>query len=115
MQCEEARNQFTDYLGDSLREPAQSELEQHLMACESCRDEAEALKGIWMKLDTIPSEKPDSDAMRARFDVMVEAYRHGMDHASRRLSWNSVNAWFGKWWPKQPALQFGLAMSLLLI
>ena len=115
MQCEEARNQFTDYLGDSLLEPAHSALEQHLMACESCRDEAEALKGIWMKLDTIPSDRPDSDSMRARFDVMVEAYRHGMDQGSRRLSWNSVNAWFGKWWPKQPALQFALTMSLLII
>ncbi len=114
MQCEEARNQFTDYLGDNLDEPAHSELEQHLLGCDSCRNEAEELKGIWMKLDTIPAEKPDSDAMRARFDVMVEAYRNGMDHAPRRISWNSVNDWFGKWWPQQPALQFGLTMSLLI-
>jgi hypothetical protein len=115
MQCEEARNQFTDYLGDELDEQRRSEFENHLIACEACRDEAEALKGIWMKLDMIPAEKLDSAAMRARFDVMVEAYRHGMDHAPRRLWWSHLNSWVTKWWPQQPALQFGMAMALLVV
>jgi anti-sigma factor RsiW len=115
MQCEEARNQFTDYLGDELDEQRRSEFENHLIACQACRDEAEALKGIWMKLDMIAAETPASAAMRARFDVMVEAYRHGMDHAPRRLWWSRLNGWFSKWWPQQPALQFGMTVALLAV
>src|ERR1041384_6445533 len=107
MQCQEAQNQFTDYLGDSLEEPLRDELQKHLVDCEPCRDEAEALKGIWIKLQAIPAEKPDSAAMRSRFDVMIEAYRHGMDQAPRATWWQAVNRWFAKWWPQQPALQFG--------
>src|SRR5262245_57653267 len=115
MQCEEARDQFTDYLSDSLTEPARADFQAHLIACESCRGETDALKNIWMRLDSITAEKPDSAAMRARFDVMVEAYRHGMDHATRVTWWDSLNTWVGKWWPQQPALQFGLVMAVVLI
>jgi uncharacterized protein (UPF0147 family) len=115
MQCEETREHFTDYLGDSLPENIRSAVQQHLITCESCRDEAEALKSIWSKLSAIPSERPDSDAMRARFEVMLEAYRQGMDHAPRSQWWTSANAWLGKWWPQQPVLQFGLTVALLAV
>lgn len=113
MQCEEVRDQFTDYLNDSLVDPARSEMQQHLISCASCRNEAEALNGIWKRLDSIPAESPDSGAMRERFHVMLEAYRQGLDHAPRPGLWDRVNAWMGTWWPQQPAVQFGLAVVLL--
>lgn len=115
MQCEEVRDQFTDYLANNLDEPGRSDVQQHLIACDSCREAAEALKDIWMKLDAIPAEKADSMAMRARFEVMLDAYRQGMDHAPAAGFWSGVNAWIGRWWPHQPALQFGLTMALVLI
>ena len=115
MQCEEVRDQFTDYLGDNLAEPARSEVQKHLIDCILCRDEAQALKGIWMKLESIPADRPDSAAMRARFDVMLDAYRQGMDHAPAGSFLNSVNVWIGKWWPKQPVFQFGLTAAAVLI
>jgi uncharacterized protein (UPF0147 family) len=115
MQCEEVRNQFTDYLSESLAEPVRSEIQQHLIACESCRSEAQDLKGIWFKLDAIPTEKPDTAGMRARFDVMLEAYRQGMDHAPASTWWGSVNAWIAGFWPKQPALQVAMTAALVLV
>ena len=107
MQCEDVRDQFTDYLGETLAAAVRSEVQKHLIACESCREESETLKGIWMKLGAIPAEKADSAAMRARFDVMLEAYQHGMEHAPASGWWTAANAWIAKWWPQQPALQFG--------
>jgi uncharacterized protein (UPF0147 family) len=115
MQCEEVRNQFTDYLSESLAEPVRSEIQQHVIACDACRSEAQDLKDIWMKLDAIPAEKPDTAGMRARFDVMLEAYRQGMDHAPGSTWWGSVNAWIGGFWPKQPALQLAMTAALVLI
>ena len=115
MQCEEARHHFTDYLSNTLADPVRSELHQHLIGCQACADEAESLKGIWTTLGSISGEQPDSAAMRARFDVMLDAYRQGMDHAPASSWWNSVNAWIGVWWPRQPVLQLGLTMALLVI
>src|SRR5580700_161464 len=98
MQCEEARNQFTDYLADGLSESVRSEVQQHLIDCEACRNEAEALNGIWMKLGSIPSPVADSETMRARFEVMLEAYQHGMDHAPKSVWWSSINDRIGRIW-----------------
>ncbi len=113
MQCEEVRNQFTDYLSESLAGPLRSEVQQHLIGCSSCREEAEALKGIWMKLGSIPAEPADTSAMRARFEVMLEAYQHGMDHAPAANWWANLNNFIGKWWPAEPVFQFGLTLALL--
>lgn len=44
MQCEKAREHFTDYLSDSLADDIRSDMQQHLIGCESCREEAEALR-----------------------------------------------------------------------
>lgn len=114
MQCKEVRDQFTDYLTESLPEPVRSEVQQHLIACESCRAEAEGLKTIWTKLEDIPSTQPGPE-LRARFDVMLEAYKHGLEHAPARSWWQSVNSWLSGWWPQQPILQFGLALGLLVV
>ena len=115
MQCEEVRDQLTDYLTERLAESDRTAIQEHLISCDNCRDEAVGLKDIWHKLEAIPAEKPDSPAMRARFEVMLEAYRHGMDHAPATPWWTSLNQFIGTWWPKQPALQFGLTAALLLI
>jgi len=46
---------------------------------------------------------------------MLDAYRQGMDHAPQSSWWNSANAWFARWWPQQPVLQFGLTAALLAL
>src|SRR5262245_26805215 len=115
MQCNEVGNHFTDYVNDALAEPFRSEMQQHLIGCESCSEEVEALKGVWTTWGSILSERPDSSAMRSRFDVMLDAYQQGMDHAPSLTWWSRFNVWFGKMWPQQPVLQFGLTMALLVI
>lgn len=115
MQCEEVRDQFTDYLGESLAEPLRSEIQKHLIACELCREEAETMKSFWMKLGSLPVEAADSTTLRARFDIMLEAYQHGLSHAPAQSWWDNLNTWLAIWWPRQPALQFGLTLALLAI
>src|SRR5437763_7453793 len=114
MQCEEVREQFADYVIDGLREPARSQVEQHLMVCDSCRAEAAELKTLWTGLESVTVAQPGPE-LRARFDVMLEAYKHGLEQASSASWWQRVNLWFAGWWPRQPVLQFGLALALLVI
>jgi hypothetical protein len=115
MQCNEIESRFADYVGDTLAEPIRSEVQEHLSVCGTCAEEFKELQGIWTSLGAIPGDPPDSAAMRARFDVMLEAYRQGMDHAPSASWWNRINEWFAKWWPQQPVLQFGLTMALLTV
>src|SRR5437773_4658299 len=113
MQCEEVREQFPDYVIDRVTEPARSQVAQHLMTCESCRAEAAELQTLWTTLGSIPAAQPGPE-LRARFDVMLEAYTHGLGHAPAKTSWwQNLNAWLTAWWPQQPALQFGLTLGLL--
>jgi len=114
MQCQQVRDHFADYVIDSLQEPLRLQVTQHLNVCESCRTEAEELKSLWTNLGSIPSAQPGPEA-RARFDVMLEAYKHGLNNAPSRSWWHRLNHWIAVWWPRQPALQFGAALAFLLL
>src|SRR5436853_7363069 len=100
MQCEEVREQFADYVNGGLREPARFQIEQHLMVCDSCRAEAADLKALWTDLGSVPAVQPGPE-LRARFDVMLEAYKHGLEQAAGASWWAHVNSWFAGWWPRQ--------------
>ena len=115
MQCEELRTHFADYLADKLSESYGPDIERHLLSCESCSAEIDGLRETWMKLGSLPVMAPDSSAMQTRFRGMLDAYHQGMDHAPAATWWDAVNAWMGKWWPRQPALQFGFAVALLIV
>src|SRR5688572_13203651 len=110
MQCKEVRSQFTDYVSNTLEEPGYLLVRQHLSGCESCHGEAEELKAIWANLGSIPSAGPGPE-LRARFEVMLDAYKQGLDHAPSSSSWQRLNSWIAGWWPQQPALQIGLALG----
>src|SRR5438128_1660478 len=114
MQCEEVREQFADYVIDGLREPVRLQVEQHLMVCDSCRSEAAELKTLWADLGSVPAAQPGPE-LRARFDVMLEAYKHGLEQAPAASWWQRLNSWLAGWWPRQPVLQFGIALALLAI
>jgi len=114
MQCEEVREQFADYVIDQIQEPARSAVARHLTTCETCRTEAGELKSLWATLGAIPAAEPGPE-MRQRFQIMLEAYQHGLSQAPSKSLWQGLNSWLGHWWPSQPALQFGLCLGLLLI
>jgi hypothetical protein len=114
MQCEDARNQFTDFITGELNEPQLSMMSQHLAGCDACRAEAEDQKTLWMTLGAIPTGAPSPDA-RSRFDAMLAVYREGLTSSPDQGRWNAVNSWIGRWRPVQPALQLGVAAAMLLL
>jgi hypothetical protein len=110
MQCEEVREQLAADVANDGRSSA--ELSQHLATCASCRAEAEEIHDLWSAMKSITTPEPEPDA-RKRFNLMIEAYRHGLEQSSSPGLWQGINAWISGWWPHQPAVQFGLAASLL--
>jgi HEAT repeats len=114
MQCEEIRAQFADYVIDQIEEPNRSLVAEHLAVCESCRTETEELRTLWTTLGSVPASEP-SPELRSRFHIMLEAYKHGLDHAPRKSWWDGVNSWLSSWWPRQPALQLAVSLGLLIL
>jgi hypothetical protein len=111
MHCESIREQLTTHVTQGT-ESLPRDVQEHLAACHSCREEAEDLTAIWGGLKAIPAPQPGADA-RARFDLMVEAYQQGLDKSVSRSKPGS--SWGGSWWPRQPAMQLGFALAVLLV
>src|SRR5262245_51455671 len=114
MQCEEVREQFADYVIGQIGEAERSSFVQHLSVCEDCRNEADELKSLWGALDAIPPAEPGPE-LRSRFHIMLEAYKHGLDQAPKSSWWSGVNSWLSGWWPRQPVLQLGACVALLVL
>ena len=114
MQCEEVREQFAAHVANGLGDPpSQSEISDHLSTCDPCRVEADEIRSLWSALGSISTPEPGGKT-RERFNLMLEAYRHGLEQSSPRSLWQSMNSSIGVWWPRQPAMQFGLAIALLI-
>jgi anti-sigma factor RsiW len=80
MNCERVKELFADRLVGRLDETARAEVDSHLTACASCREETRSLQALWAKLALLPEAEP-GPALDSRFHSMLEAYRQGMKQA----------------------------------
>jgi hypothetical protein len=112
MNCERVKELFADHLVGCLDETARAEVASHLAACASCRDEISSLQALWTRLGLLPEVEP-GPALDARFRAMLEAYRQGLKQAERQASTRlTLREWLARFWPREPALQFALAVVL---
>jgi len=78
MRCEEIHAHLADHLAGTLAPDVSGELAEHLRTCRACAAEFEGLDETWQILGTVPGDRPDSAAMRARFDAALDGYQHGL-------------------------------------
>ncbi|MFN7931839.1 MAG: hypothetical protein U0R19_00855 [Bryobacteraceae bacterium] len=111
MNCDQARERMVDRWVTGVDEAQRMELDSHIAACPSCREESESLQALWSGLGDLPIEEPGR-TMRADFHRMLEAYRLGAAAAPKpRVSaWD----WLKSLWPQQPLVQFALAGAALV-
>lgn len=107
MSCEQTTGLLSDRLKGPLPAEAEHRLHSHLAVCPACREEAEAFSMLWDEMggldDAVPHER-----MRARFHAALAAYEQG-----RRST--GLDRLIESFWPQKPALQAGLAASLLVV
>jgi HEAT repeat protein len=110
MDCEETRTHLPDHLTGSLPPPQAEAVATHLRSCAACAADVAGLEETWQTLGTIPSERPDSAAMRARFRAMLEGYQQGASpgHTDPR----AVTAWAA---PARYAAWLSSAAALLIL
>jgi HEAT repeat protein len=82
MRCEEIHAHFADHLAGMLAPDVSGAVAEHLRTCRACGAEADGLNETWQMLGTVPADRPDSTAMRARFDAALDGYQHGL-HVER--------------------------------
>ncbi|MDB5236283.1 MAG: repeat protein, partial [Hymenobacter sp.] len=79
MNCEQTKDQLVDYLSSQLSEAEQAALTAHLAECGECREELQAVQGVWLTLGQVrapepgPSVRPEFYAMLASFKEEVKA------------------------------------------
>ena len=109
-------NRLPDYLGGRLSGPEQSAIEQHLESCKACRTEYQSLVETWSEFSRLPEKIPTP---RLRKQLYAELDRQksaaGHQHAPGQRSIDRLNAFLSRLWPRQPALQFGIALVCLLV
>lgn len=108
MNCPEAQSLIPDFLLGETDDARARDLQDHARRCEACRRELEHLGFLWSKLGVITEEQP-GPRLRERFYSMLESR---LAPSPRRVS---LGDWVRGWWPRRPALQFGLALALAVL
>jgi hypothetical protein len=115
MKCKQIKGKFADYLIGEIDEVTQKQIQEHVTACDSCREELEGLSAIWTKLGVLPEEQP-SNNVRARFYATLEEYKQNMQQEKERPKLGTLmDGWFERLIPRRPAFQFSLALILLVV
>jgi hypothetical protein len=113
MNCHSIRETFAEYLLGDLNPSALADVQAHLSSCPACREELESLSAVWAKLGVLPREQPGPD-VRQRFYDMLEAYKEGMEKATRRVNFGQMlSLWVGRVMPRRPVYQLALSLVLL--
>jgi hypothetical protein len=109
MNCEETTALVVDRLKGVSSAADEQRLDEHLTTCAACRSVADSTLGVWQRLGELDTHEPiPHDRLRARFHAGLAAH----DALARR---SFVERWLDAWWPREPALQAGLATALLVV
>jgi len=115
MNCTRVQDSFIDYQDGSLPPDEAAALRTHLASCPTCQREWSALQEITRKLDTLAGEPEPSPRLREQFYAMLETHQREADAPSPfALARSRLDRFFAALLPAQPALQFSLAVALLV-
>lgn len=115
MKCGQIKARFSDFLIGEIDEVTRKEIQEHITACDSCRQELESLSAIWTKLGVLPEEQP-SNNIRTRFYAMLERYKQSLEQEKAPSSLRELlNGWLERWSPRRPVFQFSFALVLLVV
>ena len=98
MKCEEVLKELIAYLDRRANSAERREVEEHLLACESCRTRAAEFRKLWSVLDELPVQEPSFG-----FDARLR----------QRIAAEPKQRWF-RWLVPQPRVAFSMALLVAL-
>jgi len=115
MNCSRVQDSFTDYQDGALPADEAAALRAHLASCPACQREWSALQEISRKLEAMATEPEPGPRLREQFYAMLETHQREADAPGPfALARGRLDRFFAALLPARPALQFALAVALLL-
>jgi hypothetical protein len=115
MKCEDLNSKLADFLSGEMNAQDKDVCNLHLASCATCAREVRLLSQTWTRLGVLPLEQP-SPALRQRFYGMLEAYQGGLVREGKGRPFGRVAGRLtARLWPRQPVLQFALALAFLVV
>lgn len=111
MNCENANEQFTEWLSNRLPDAERLELEAHMAGCPDCQQEANDMESLWVRMNTLAAPEP-SKMMRVRFDAMLDTYKESVK-ADEKNTVSDFVAKIRSFLNRQPALRLAYSLALL--
>ena len=115
MTCQDIKDKFPDYLIGDLNQEEKEQMQTHIAACPSCREELESLSAIWTKLGVLPEVQPEAN-LRARFYTMLEEYKNDLGEEKPKAHLlEQIKNWFKPVWTGRPAFQLSFSLFFLFV
>lgn len=109
-------SQLPDYLLGAVSPTEKSKIDKHVKTCASCKSEFTTMNRMWSELGLLPTEHPSAN-MRTQFYAELNRRKAelGRQHAPEHRFLDRLNALIERLWPKQPAVQFAMALMFMLV
>ena len=115
MTCQDIKTKFPDFLMGDLSQEEKKQMQTHIAACPSCREELESLNTIWTKLGVLPEVQPNA-TMRSRFYTMLEEYRNDLVEEKPKARFvEQLKNWFMPVGAGRPAFQLSFSILFLFV
>ena len=115
MTCQDIREKFPDYLIGDLSQKEKEQMQNHIAACPSCREELESLNAIWTKLGVLPEVQP-SAKMRTQFYTMLEDYKNDLGEEKPKVHLlEQLKNRFRPVWTGRPSFQLSFSLFFLFV
>lgn len=114
--CQQIKTLFPDYLSGDLELAAKETIKNHVVVCDSCRQELEELTGTWTQLGILPEEQP-SPYLRKNFYTMLESYQEGKESKSLKkfFEFFKIKNVSERLWTRRPGFAFQLTLALFFL
>lgn len=108
--------QLPDYLLGAVSPAEKLKIEKHVKSCVSCRSEFTSMTRLWSGLGLLPLERP-SEVMRTQFYAELNRRKAELErlHAPEHRFLDRLNVLIERLWPRQPAVQFAMALMFMLV
>ena len=111
--CDQTKDQLTDWLSNQLPDAERVSLEAHLAQCPVCQAEADSVRQLWQLMGKVPAPEP-SPMARVRFQAMLDTYKATVDTKQESIV-EKLLATFRQLWVPQYAFRLGYSLVLLSV
>lgn len=111
--CDQIKDQLTDWFSNQLPDAERVALETHLAQCPACQAEANSTRQLWQLMGNVPTPEP-SPMARVRFQAMLDTYKETVTTEQESV-FDNLLAKLRQLWVPQTAYRLAYSFVLLSV